>query len=258
MSGLSKSFSLLIILILAASSIIVVEPSFAQSVSTPSFSVNYVDSNPPKIVVTIQNIPFNFTSYISNNPYTNLFFNMRIRDGEGNWINETDPSSNGYPTQVGAENTVVTFTYNPMVGHYVVDKSLLNSNDSWYWSNALIVAPPSSQIDFQLQTMIGYIGRPTPIVPGIFEFYGNTSDWSPTQTLTIPGASPSPTPAPTPTPTPSPILTPAPTPTPTITGSFTGNNATVLSAIIIVAVVAIGAGLTVYFKKRKRHIIKET
>jgi nitrous oxidase accessory protein NosD len=52
-------------------------------------------------------------------------------------------------------------------------------------------------------------------------------------------------------PTPIPTLTPAPTPTPTITGSFMGNNATLLGAILIVNVVAIGAGLIVYFKKRK-------
>ena len=61
----------------------------------------------------------------------------------------------------------------------------------------------------------------------------------------------SPTPAPTASPSPSPTLTPAPTPTPTITGSFTANNATLLGAIIIVAAIAIGAGLLVYFKKRK-------
>jgi hypothetical protein len=41
------------------------------------------------------------------------------------------------------------------------------------------------------------------------------------------------------------------TPTPTIIGSFTANNSTFLGAIVIVAVVAIGAGLLVYFKKRK-------
>jgi uncharacterized protein HemX len=37
-----------------------------------------------------------------------------------------------------------------------------------------------------------------------------------------------------------------------------GNNAALLGAILIVAVIAIGVGLLVYFKKRKRHIIQET
>jgi hypothetical protein len=70
---------------------------------------------------------------------------------------------------------------------------------------------------------------------------------------------PTPTPWPTPTisPTLSPALTPAPTPTPTITDSFMGNNAALLGAIVIVAVVAIGAGLIVYFRKRKRVIDKQ-
>jgi hypothetical protein len=36
-----------------------------------------------------------------------------------------------------------------------------------------------------------------------------------------------------------------------------GNNAALLGAIVIVAVVAIGAGLIVYFRKRKRVIDKQ-
>jgi parallel beta-helix repeat protein len=46
---------------------------------------------------------------------------------------------------------------------------------------------------------------------------------------------------------------PSPTPTPTFRGSFTDNNATLIGAIIIVTVIAIGAGLLIYFKKRKAN-----
>jgi hypothetical protein len=56
---------------------------------------------------------------------------------------------------------------------------------------------------------------------------------------------------PTLSPSSNPTLTSAPTSTPTNTGFFTGNNAMLLGAVLIVAVIAIGAGLLVYFKKRK-------
>jgi hypothetical protein len=58
-------------------------------------------------------------------------------------------------------------------------------------------------------------------------------------------------------PTATPTLTPAPTPTPTITGSFTENNATLLGSILIVAVIAIGAGVLVYFKRYRGRSAKE-
>jgi parallel beta-helix repeat protein len=47
------------------------------------------------------------------------------------------------------------------------------------------------------------------------------------------------------------LAEPSLTPAPTITGSFAANNSTLLGAIVIVAVVVIGVGLIVYFKKRK-------
>jgi len=59
---------------------------------------------------------------------------------------------------------------------------------------------------------------------------------------------------PTPSQTSNPTLTPTLTSTPTSTHSpttVTGNNATLLGAIIIVAVIAISVGLLVFFKKRK-------
>jgi hypothetical protein len=245
MGWLSKSFSLLIILILAVSSIIMVVPAFAQPTAiphVPEFSVTYVDSNPPAVVLTIQNIPF--TSYLDANHHTiSMFFNIRTRQGGWGWFNLTD-TVNGYPTQDGTENTVITFTYSSLFGFYEIDR-----NRPELISSEAALAP-GYQTDFQLQTMIGYIARPfSAPFPGLFWFYGSTSDWSPIQTLTVPD--PSATPAPTPTPTPSPTLTPAPTPTPSITGSFIGSNATLLGAVVIVAVIAIGAGLLIFFKKRK-------
>jgi hypothetical protein len=231
-----------------------ITPAFAQSVPTPSFSVNYVDSNPTRIVLTIQNIPF--TQYIGSvdqyqNQYIKLYFNIRVKQSEVDWINLTN-ANDGFPEQPnGTENTVITFNFVQGLGWYVVDTNLPGLMSS----NAEFSAPPGSQTDFQLQTMIGTRHRiynsSNPMLPYPWVFTGNTSDWSTIQTLTVPEASPSPTLEPTPTPTPTPTLTHAPTPTPTITGSFTENNATLLNAIIIVAVIAIIAGLLVYFKKRK-------
>jgi uncharacterized protein HemX len=52
--------------------------------------------------------------------------------------------------------------------------------------------------------------------------------------------------APDETPHASPSSSPTPAPT-----TVTGNNAMLLGAVLIVAVIAIGAGILVYFKKRR-------
>lgn len=101
--------------------------------------------------------------------------------------------------------------------------------------------PVGSQVDFQVQALIGHINY---LGGGYYNFTGQTSGWSNTQTLTI-GESQTPTPTPTPTPEQT------PTPTPTLEPQQTEQPTTVVIAAIAVIVISAGLGFLVYLKKRK-------
>jgi hypothetical protein len=95
-------------------------------------------------------------------------------------------------------------------------------------------------LDFRVKARIGYY---YPYGPGVqilgYDFYGQESDLSPTQTITI-GESQ--------TPTPSPATTPSPT-------NYTANQLTeqeiIAGAAITAAVIGAGLGLLIYLIKRK-------
>jgi len=100
--------------------------------------------------------------------------------------------------------------------------------------------PEGAVLDFRVQARIGYY---YPYGPGIevigYDFYGQESDWSDTQTLTI-GESQ--------TPTPSPAITPSPT-------NYAANHLTeqeiIAGAAITAAVIVAGLLLLLYLIKRK-------
>jgi hypothetical protein len=276
MSGLSKSFSLLIILILAASSLILVKPAFAQSIpkpSVPEFTIRFVNASYTvtttnsyngqtttqqisnnSIEVIVKNQPFSY----ANNSYQ-VYFNLRVKPHfENGWFEEVYPLINGTsspadanglfsfawflsagsPNQSSTEQTFITL---PLL------KVALGYDLGYYYeshTNTLLHGiPTNGQIDVQVEALVGHNSEmwippsepqhfllPTPIsgyVPALA--YDSTSGWSNTQTISL-----------------------APTPTPT---TITGNNASSIVAILIVAVITIGAGLLVYFKKRKRQTI---
>jgi hypothetical protein len=67
--------------------------------------------------------------------------------------------------------------------------------------------PPNSQLDFQVQAMIGFVHREVSAIPGGgWIFTGQTSDWSNIQTISIPDGSVSISTSPTPNPTPTPSV----------------------------------------------------
>jgi hypothetical protein len=104
--------------------------------------------------------------------------------------------------------------------------------------------PVGSQVDFQVQALIGHIDYAG---DGFYSFTGQKSDWSNTQTITI-GESQTPTPSPaaTPTPTTSPELTPTPSQEPQQT-----EQEIIIGAAIAAAVIVVGVGLLIYLIKRK-------
>ena len=111
----------------------------------------------------------------------------------------------------------------------------------------------NDQVDFQVKAMIGYVHRTVGFMS--WYFTGESSDWSPTQTIRIGEASTSDTPNPT---TSSQTTTPTTIPTPTSTPIVpeTNSNSITLpldtSVIIIVVLgVIVTLSLLLYTKHRK-------
>jgi lipopolysaccharide export LptBFGC system permease protein LptF len=203
MGSIGKSFALILILIMAVSSVIMVKTAFAQSIpapSVPEFTVKFVDAsynvtpsssiNPytgqnvtnegyhvenRTIELIIKNQPF--ASYISNGQNISFYFNVREKGHyEENWttIYTVD---NYYTSESNTDYTTLTY--------------LLDQNDPPFWNNI----PSGGQVDFQVEAMIGYVSRTVGFAS--WYFAGQESGWSNTQTLTIPETSSSPNPTPT-------------------------------------------------------------
>jgi len=256
MGSISKSFSLLLVLILAVSSLIIAKPAFAQTptpssvpISTPSvpeFTVKFVDSsyNVPTtssidpytgqnitnqgyhvenrtIELTIKNQPFN--SYIANGQNISFYFNVREKGHYAeNWTIVYSPDL-VYPTESNSDYTVISYS--------------LDENVYPFWNDV----SSGGQVDFQVQTMIGYVSRVyNPNANGNqldmypWEFTGETSSWSPTQTVTIPANSTS---AST-----SPNLTSTPT-----APEFPSLTIPIIILVLVVVIVS----LLLYMKKRR-------
>jgi len=119
-------------------------------------------------------------AYNSSDPYNtgqtvSLMYNIRMKESsENNWTTYITHLSDGYLQQSDSNPTIASYQLDPLFP---------------------LGIPYGSQIDFQVQALIGYVHR-YPILNS-WTFNGTESDWSPTQTLTIPASSVSPSPTPT-------------------------------------------------------------
>lgn len=220
MDNIKKVFSLLLIAILAFSSLMAVKfehvsaqvttphpqvtpssnpPSPTPSPPTPTpaatpvypkpivpeFTVELAskDENKTVIQLTIKNQPFN-----RDNPHHySLVYNVRIKTSTENWTDLYNPED-GYPTQSNTTYTVLTF---------VAGENAYYPSSDYPLSPSMKVGilPTSGQVDFQVQAMIGYRDRGVfseGIMPYVFK--GEKSDWSNTQTLSLNEVSASPMP----------------------------------------------------------------
>ena len=243
MNRTSKSFAIFIILIMTLSSLMMVESAFAQSIpkpSIPEFTVQYIvyaynvsptygidqytgknvtiqngyQANTRTIVFTIKNQPF--TPYTDENGNSiGLYYNFRYKGHFGDtW--SYYPFTDAYSKPNIQEQT--THSYGPYGGGNFIYYSASNSaNTTTSITLDLLTSfpdgpqiPDGSQVDFQVQTQIGQINPiPSGMLAGDFyNFTGQTSDWSPTQTITIGETSASTSPTPTPTSLQNPTSTP--------------------------------------------------
>ena len=179
---MSKGFTLLLILTLTISSLIMVKPAFAQTISKPSvpeFTFRFVESS---LEVTTKNQPL--TAYVGiNGSNPSLYYGFRFKDHENiqDWnyapIYYVGISSYGmYYKASAADYTVVSFS----LGSYPLTGIL-----------------DSGRIDLQVMALIGN-EAPTNYENGsVYGFDGAESNWSTTQTITIPASSNSTSPTPT-------------------------------------------------------------
>lgn len=241
MSNVGKSLSILFILLLAASSLIMAKPAFAQTSTptpfVPTFTLNYIhtyynvtttdpytgvsdtqqyDNN--TILVTIKNQPF---AYSTNGITYQLYYDVRTKPHFGQSWSEIYPSFND------------TSDANLDIAEYIPSDSPSESNSaytvlsfsSYYPSYPPnigtiypLLLPPNAQVDFQVQAVVGHNStRYVPnddmgIVPvggGYYEpavAYDTSSSWSNTQTITIATTSTSASPSPTSTSTSTPTV----------------------------------------------------
>ena len=236
MGSISKSFALILLVIMALSSLLMVESASAQSIpkpSVPEFTLKFVDhsydvpttfSIDPytgenvtylgyhvkrvTLEVTIKNQPFVPYYDTASGWNISFYYNIRMKGYYlEDWMELYRPSD-GYPTQSDAEYTVISL-------------GTLGENGLSLATNAKMIDVPSGgKVDFQVKAMIGYISRVfNPNANGNqllmypYVFTGETSNWSNTQTLSINYNSNSTASTTSPNPTPTSIITPTSTPT---------------------------------------------
>lgn len=213
MGSIRKSLTLILILLMAISSLglCIVKPLYAQSYAKPSvpeFTLSYVmhpydvaptyTINPytgdnetaqfgyhvenSSIEISIKNQPLPYY-YIDNQPVT-LYYNVSYKGHFGaDWMY--------YP--ISNQN------YPASKSNYTVEEIYLDGPNSY--ANQLGEVSAGSQIDIQVEACLGYYTQTGSMYDDLlhgfiysYNFTGETSGWSPTQTITIPAINASPTP----------------------------------------------------------------
>jgi hypothetical protein len=169
-----------------------------------------------------------------------FFYMVRARVNGGNWsllytIDNVPGQSNGEYT---------TFSY-PSDGPVV--------EYQYYLGDRIQNLYPDDKVDFQVQAMIGSIHRvynpnhTSQLDMYPYVFTGETSDWSTTQTITIPDSSTS--------------ASPDPTPASTVTPDYSPSGSQQLTDLALVAAVAVlgvaVVSLLVYVRKIKNRLPKQ-
>jgi hypothetical protein len=221
---MSKRATLMFITVLAVSSLIMVEPVFAQSIpkpAVPEFTLKYVDN-------TIQ-------AEIRNNIGAS-YYNFRYKgryENENEWrYHPFSPSALGYMLP-----DAFSVPYQASTSDYTVA-----ALPSYFFKDITV----GGEVDVQVQALFGdFRAEPyvhiTPVGGPTYDFYfeGTASDWSNTQTIKI-GETQSATPSPSTTPISTPYQEPQQT-----------EQEIIIGAAIAAVVIGAGLGLLIYLIKRK-------
>jgi hypothetical protein len=264
---MSKLATLLLVAVLAVSSLIMVSSAFAESStpSVPEFILKYADYSydvPPK--TTTSTDPYTNETITTTIPGRHVenktieatinnigasYYNFRYKgyyENENEWrYHPFSPSSLGYMLpdaySVPYKASTSSYTVAALPSYFFKDIS------------------EGGEVDVQVQALFGDF-RAVLYGPGIppksgptydFYFEGTTSDWSSTQTIQI-GESQAATLSPvTPTPT-APNTPTSPTSTaPTPNSGLQAEQEIIIGVAIVAVVIGAGLGLLIYLIKRK-------
>ena len=142
-------------------------------------------------------------------------------------------SETDYPLQSNSEYTVLSFS-----------TAYLSERFDAYYNISIV---KGAEIDIQVEALIGTIGPSIPVgsFPEGTEFYGQTSGWSNTQTVTLPANVPL-----------SSTSAPSSSSPPTTTSTSPKNPISIYAILIAVLVVLIVAFVVVIavFRRGKKHL----
>jgi hypothetical protein len=250
---MKKKATLLLITILAFSSLIMIETVFAQSISKPAvpeFTLEFIPStynvtttDPYTGVNTTEQFDNNTINIIIKNPVGYSFSNM-------NYYLFYNVKVKGHFSEVW--DALYSYSNHSKSSEYSPNWLAVDENSEYTTASYPANYEPYSQLDFQVEAVTMYDGQ-VKVASHLFDFTGHyeagyvlgeTSDWSDTQTITIP-ASQTPTSSTEPTPTPV-----SPTPTPYNEPPLT-DQPVILGVAVTVAVIGVGLGLLLYLIKRK-------
>jgi hypothetical protein len=166
MGRTSKTFALILMLIIVMSclTLVVVKPANAQTIpkpSVPEFTLKFLDNYyHPTIEITIKNQVYPTTI---NDSEVKLYYNLRSKSHPAeNWSEQYVVSPSTLTVQSNSQYTQLTYTPN---------------------------YPTGEKVDLQVEAILGYNEYTTaPENPTIrfAHFTTQSSDWSPTQTFTMP------------------------------------------------------------------------
>ncbi len=225
MGKATKSLCLLLFGMLAASSLLAIQPTHAQSIpkpSVPEFTVKYVDDSttvPPvystdqytgksvitqegyyqqnkSIIITITNLPF--TKVLQNQNLT-LFYEIEYKGSFGGYWSNINQTSFNSIYEVSEGRRYLAY---PDAPFSVVTLGFSGNNGSarYLVYNFISDIPDGGKVDFRLRAFIGYFtkvynydayvpgipgGDPTDPIPHYYAFTGESSDWSNIQTIQI-------------------------------------------------------------------------
>jgi len=246
MSGISKisAFTLILIIVVSSQSLLVTKFASAQSVPkplVPEFTVQYSENRTINIirfiVITIKNQPFTPTM-LSDNNYTELWYSFRVKEHSANW--GPTVGVEGVNPQTAASNTNTT-----AITISLHDGSVHNYNyDVEYGTNCLSSITYGDTVDFQVEAFVGVkvTQYSDYTITHVVEYHGHLSDsnWSQTQTVTIPPAA---------TPTTVPNLT-IPTPAPAVPKTMLE-----ISAVVVLSIICLSFGLALR-RQRKTKLLQ--
>lgn len=175
MAKIAKGLLLFLVSAFTVSSLM---PIMAQSISkpaTPEFSLNVTHQNDgtAAIEIVVKNQPLTSSSDANGNN-TSLYYNVRFKGHySADWNYYSINRTASYIEASTTDYTTIAFTLG---------------------SSPLGDVPAGGRVDFQLQALIGYDNK---VSGNLYDFAGESSSWSNTQTVTVPETTSSTSPTPT-------------------------------------------------------------